>query len=54
MQVRIIQDNKWRDHLGMGLLLGLCVLIRPNILPLAVIPNVFLWVKTKKMEKTNA
>lgn len=50
MQVRIIQDNKWRDHLWMGALLGLCVLIRPNVLPLAVVPYMFLWVRTKKID----
>ncbi|WP_261305836.1 ArnT family glycosyltransferase [Paenibacillus andongensis] len=50
MQVRIIQDNKWRDHLWMGVLLGICVLIRPNVLPLAVVPYMFLWVRTKKID----
>lgn len=43
MQVRIIQDNRRRDHLWFGLLLGLTVLIRPNVLPLAVVPYLFLW-----------
>ncbi|MFD0697263.1 ArnT family glycosyltransferase [Paenibacillus sp. GCM10027628] len=50
MQVRIIQENKWRDHLWMGLLLGVCVLIRPNSLPMAVIPYLFLWIKEKKLD----
>ncbi|MDQ0900065.1 glycosyltransferase family 39 protein [Paenibacillus sp. V4I7] len=50
MQVRILQDNKWRDHLWMGTLLGICVLIRPNVLPLSVVPYLFLWVRTKKID----
>ncbi|MBD0379253.1 ArnT family glycosyltransferase [Paenibacillus sedimenti] len=50
MQVRIIQENKWRDHVWMGLLLGICVLIRPNSLPMAVIPYLFLWFKEKRID----
>lgn len=51
MQVRIIQENRPRDHIWMGLLLGAVVLIRPNILPLAVIPYLFLWWNHRKQRK---
>lgn len=54
VQVRMIQDNKRKDHLWMGLLLGLCVLIRPNVLPLGIIPYLFLWAKSKKFEAAYA
>jgi 4-amino-4-deoxy-L-arabinose transferase-like glycosyltransferase len=54
VQVRMIQDNKRKDHLWMGLLLGLCVLIRPNVLPLGLIPYLLLWGKTKKIDVTYA
>lgn len=47
MQIRIIQENKLGDHIIMGLLLGLCVLIRPNVLPLAIVPYLFLWTKVR-------
>ncbi|WP_409341182.1 ArnT family glycosyltransferase [Paenibacillus sp. MBLB4367] len=43
VQVRIIQENRKTDHLWFGLLLGITVLIRPNVLPLAVVPYLFLW-----------
>ncbi|MGN7382793.1 ArnT family glycosyltransferase [Paenibacillus sp. SAFN-117] len=49
MQVKIIQENRPRDHLIMGLLLGACVLIRPNVLPLAVVPYVFLWINHRQL-----
>ncbi|NEW05368.1 glycosyltransferase family 39 protein [Paenibacillus sp. SYP-B3998] len=49
LQVRIIQENKGKDHLWMGLLLGICVLFRPNALPMAIIPYVFLWTKDKQI-----
>ncbi|WJH33110.1 glycosyltransferase family 39 protein [Paenibacillus sp. CC-CFT747] len=48
-QVRVIQDNKPWDHVGMGILLGLTVLIRPNVLPLAVVPYFFLWFTHRKL-----
>ncbi|MZQ81762.1 hypothetical protein GQF01_06385 [Paenibacillus sp. 5J-6] len=54
VQVRMIQDNKRKDHLWMGLLLGLCVLIRPNVLPLGLLPYLLLWGKTKKIDITYA
>ncbi|NOV03349.1 ArnT family glycosyltransferase [Paenibacillus planticolens] len=54
VQVRINQDNKRRDHLWMGLLLGLCVLIRPNVLPLGILPYLFLWGKSKKIDAAYA
>jgi 4-amino-4-deoxy-L-arabinose transferase-like glycosyltransferase len=47
MQVRIIQDNKPKDHIIMGVLLGVCVLIRPNVLPLAIVPYLFLWMRER-------
>ncbi|TXK85795.1 glycosyltransferase family 39 protein [Paenibacillus sp. N3.4] len=50
IQLRIIQENRWRDHLWMGLLLGICVLIRPNSLPMAVLPYAFLWINNKKLD----
>jgi hypothetical protein len=49
MQVRIIQENRPRDHIGAGLLLGLTVLIRPNSLPIAVVPYLFLWYSHRKL-----
>jgi 4-amino-4-deoxy-L-arabinose transferase-like glycosyltransferase len=48
MQVRIIQDNRIMDHVWMGCLLALTVLIRPNALPLAIIPYIFLWLEHRK------
>jgi 4-amino-4-deoxy-L-arabinose transferase-like glycosyltransferase len=48
-QVRIIQENQTRDHIAAGILLGITVLIRPNTLPLAVVPYVFLWVQHRKL-----
>jgi Gpi18-like mannosyltransferase len=49
VQVRIIQENRTRDHIWGGVLIGLAVLIRPNVLPLAVVPYVFLWLTHKKL-----
>lgn len=49
MQVRIIQENRPSDHIIMGLLLGACVLIRPNVLPLAIVPYAFLWVMHRRL-----
>ncbi|WP_249730482.1 glycosyltransferase family 39 protein [Paenibacillus sp. J2TS4] len=49
MQVKIIQENRPRDHLVMGLLLAACVLIRPNVLPLAIVPYLFLWVIHRRL-----
>ncbi|GIP39734.1 hypothetical protein J31TS4_30140 [Paenibacillus sp. J31TS4] len=49
MQVRIIQENRTRDHFIMGLLLAATVLIRPNTLPLAVVPYLFLWVRHRRL-----
>ncbi|MDF2662021.1 MAG: hypothetical protein K0Q94_4812, partial [Paenibacillus sp.] len=47
-QVRIMQDNRLRDHIAMGVLLGIATLIRPNVLPVAVVPYVFLWMTNRK------
>jgi len=49
MQVRIIQENRPRDHIIAGILLGTTVLIRPNSLPLAVVPYLFLWLQHRKL-----
>jgi|GEM_PF-1374910 len=54
MQVRVLQDNRRRDHLWMGLLLGVCVLLRPNSLPMAVVPYALLWWKHKRVEPRTA
>ncbi len=45
----MIQENRPGDHILMGVLLAVTVLIRPNILPLAVIPYVFLWIRHRKL-----
>jgi 4-amino-4-deoxy-L-arabinose transferase-like glycosyltransferase len=50
MQVRVIQEDRRKDHIWLGLLLGICVLIRPNVLPLALVPYLFLWVKQRRVE----
>ncbi|UKS30121.1 glycosyltransferase family 39 protein [Paenibacillus sp. HWE-109] len=50
VQVRMIQENKWKDHVWMGALLGICVLIRPNVLPLALLPYVFIWIRSRQVE----
>lgn len=50
VQVRVMQDNRPRDHIVAGLLLGLCVLIRPNSLPLAVVPYLLMWLDNKRIE----
>ncbi|MFC9775432.1 ArnT family glycosyltransferase [Paenibacillus chitinolyticus] len=47
-QVKIVQENRTRDHLLAGLLLALVVLIRPNTLVVAPVPYVFLWFQHKK------
>ncbi|WP_438446664.1 ArnT family glycosyltransferase [Gorillibacterium sp. sgz5001074] len=49
VQVRIIQENRSRDHLWAGFLLGMTVLIRPNVLPLAAVPYLFLWVRHRRL-----
>ncbi|WP_052339372.1 ArnT family glycosyltransferase [Gorillibacterium massiliense] len=48
-QVRIIQENKLRDHIIAGVLIGVSVLIRPNSALAAVIPYVFLWAQHRKL-----
>jgi 4-amino-4-deoxy-L-arabinose transferase-like glycosyltransferase len=48
-QVRIIQENRMRDHVWAGLFLGLTVLVRPNALPLAVVPYIFLWMEHRRL-----
>jgi 4-amino-4-deoxy-L-arabinose transferase-like glycosyltransferase len=48
-QVRIIQHNRYKDHIWMGLLLGVTVLIRPNVLPLALVPYLFLWFQHRRL-----
>ncbi|UJF35209.1 ArnT family glycosyltransferase [Paenibacillus hexagrammi] len=50
MQVRIIQDNKRRDHILAGILLGICVLFRPNSLPMAIVPYLILWSQARKIQ----
>ncbi|MVP00877.1 hypothetical protein EDM21_15310 [Paenibacillus sp. N10] len=47
-QVKIIQENKRKDHLIAGILLALSVLIRPNILLIAPVPYIFLWFQYRK------
>ncbi|GIP37139.1 hypothetical protein J31TS4_04190 [Paenibacillus sp. J31TS4] len=47
-QVRIMQENRTRDHIIAGLLLGLLVLTRPNAIILAATPYVFLWFRHRK------
>jgi 4-amino-4-deoxy-L-arabinose transferase-like glycosyltransferase len=49
LQARIIQENRLSDHVWMGILLALTVLIRPNVLPLALIPYLFLWIEDRKL-----
>lgn len=49
LQVRLIQENRPWDHVLAGLMLGLTVLIRPNALPLGVVPYLFLWAKDRKL-----
>lgn len=48
-QVRIVQENRPRDHIWAGLWLGLTVLVRPNTLPLAVVPYIFLWFQHRRL-----
>ena len=48
LQVRIIQENRLRHHVLAGLLLALTVLIRPNVLPIGMVPSVFLWFRRRK------
>jgi 4-amino-4-deoxy-L-arabinose transferase-like glycosyltransferase len=48
-QIKIIQNNRLSDHIWMGFLLALTVLIRPNVLPLAIIPYLFLWIENRKL-----
>jgi 4-amino-4-deoxy-L-arabinose transferase-like glycosyltransferase len=51
-QVKIIQENQLRDHIAMGFLLALTVMIRPNVLPLAVIPYIFIWFEHRRLYLT--
>lgn len=48
-QARLFQENRLRDHAVAGLLLAVAVLIRPNVLPFAVIPYVFLWIRDRRL-----
>lgn len=48
LQVRILQENRRTDHILAGVMLAVTVLIRPNVLPLGVVPYLFLWIKGKK------
>jgi hypothetical protein len=50
MQVKALQDGRLRDHAIAGLLLGVCVLIRPNVLPLAIVPYLLIWTGEKRVE----
>jgi 4-amino-4-deoxy-L-arabinose transferase-like glycosyltransferase len=49
LQVRIIQENRRTDHILAGAMLAVTVLIRPNVLPLGVVPYLFLWIKSRRM-----
>lgn len=49
VQVRTIQDNRLRDHIWAGVLLAATVLIRPNVLPLSIVPYLFLWIRHRKL-----
>ncbi|MFC0213144.1 ArnT family glycosyltransferase [Paenibacillus chartarius] len=49
-QTRVLQGGGRRDHGIAGMLLGICVLIRPNVLPLGVVPYVLLYVQDKRAE----
>ncbi|WP_052487206.1 ArnT family glycosyltransferase [Gordoniibacillus kamchatkensis] len=48
--VRLVQDNRPRDHALAGLLVALCTLIRPNSLPLAIVPYALLWMDNRRVE----
>ena len=48
-QARILRTNQLRYHVAAGLILAFAVLIRPNVLPLAVIPYVFLWFRDRRV-----
>jgi Dolichyl-phosphate-mannose-protein mannosyltransferase len=48
-QVRIMQNNRLKDHLWGGAILGIMVLIRPNSLILAATPYIFLMFKHRKL-----
>lgn len=45
----VVEENRPRDHVVAGALVALTVLIRPQVLPLAVIPYVFLWVRDRRL-----
>jgi 4-amino-4-deoxy-L-arabinose transferase-like glycosyltransferase len=47
VQVLILQENRLRHHVLMGLLLGLTVLIRPNVLPIGAVPYLLLWLRNR-------
>lgn len=49
LQVRMIQENRGTDHILAGAMLAVTVLIRPNVLPLGVVPYLFLWIKGKRV-----
>lgn len=48
-QVRIMQNNRMKDHLWGGVLLGMMVLIRPNSIIIAATPYIFLMFKYRKL-----
>ncbi|WP_438431358.1 glycosyltransferase family 39 protein [Gorillibacterium sp. sgz500922] len=48
-QVKIIQENKPRDHIIAGALAALATLVRPNTIIITVVPYLFLWIKHKKL-----
>ncbi|MEO3947332.1 glycosyltransferase family 39 protein [Gorillibacterium sp. CAU 1737] len=48
-QAKILTRNRLRDHIAAGFLVALTVLIRPQVLPLAVVPYLFLWVRDRRL-----
>ncbi|WP_442602945.1 ArnT family glycosyltransferase [Paenibacillus sp. KN14-4R] len=48
-QVRIMQHNRFKDHIWGGILLGITVLIRPNAIIVAATPYIFLMIREHRL-----
>lgn len=48
-QIRVIQDNRIKDHIIAGALAALATLVRPNTIAITIVPYLFLWAKHRKL-----
>ncbi|MCL6457919.1 MAG: glycosyltransferase family 39 protein [Gorillibacterium sp.] len=48
-QVKMIQNNRTRDHVIAGVLAALATLVRPNTIIITIVPYLFLWARHHKL-----